>query len=180
MPLASPLIRNTSAQRQPEALLRRRAGTQAAGPCHMVMPTLIVEFAATSATHLVEKFRTMGISDVDVVNDVDAALSCFGEREYAIVVLRQDVAGQANTALLVRFAMAFHPSDQPAILLFGKADVSIPDLPEVTRLDPECNDADFAEAVRAAIATSGAQCRSIPYCRRTPCPLGPGAEPPQS
>jgi hypothetical protein len=146
----------------------------------MVMPTLIVEFAAKSATHLVENFQAMGISDVDVVNDMDAALSCFGEREYSIVVLREDVGGQGNTALLARFAMAFHPSDQPAILLIRKDDGSTQDLPEVTRLDPECNDVDFAGAVRAAIAASGAQCRSRPYCRRPSCPLKPGAAPPQS
>ena len=76
MPFASPLVHITSTQRrQPEALPRHRAGTPAKGPCHMVLPTLIVEFAATSATHLVQKFQAMGISDVDVVNDMDAALS---------------------------------------------------------------------------------------------------------
>ena len=180
MPFASPLIHNTSTQRrQPEALPRHRAGTPSTGPCHIVMPTLIVEFAATSATHLVQKFQAMGISDVDVVNDMDAALSCLGEREYAIVVLSQDVAGHADTALLVRFALAFHPSDQPALLLIGRADGSTPGPPEVTRLNPECNDADFAGAVRAAIAASGAQCRSRPYCRRTSCPLRPGTKPSQ-
>jgi hypothetical protein len=141
------------------------------GPCHMVLPTLIVEPDPIAASRLLARFRAMGNTDVDVVGAMDAAMRSVGEREYAIVALREDVAGHAMAELFVRAAMACDASGQPAILLIGSADAAGTRPQEVGRLDPECDDGVFTRTVRAAIATSGTRCKSAPYCRRTTCPL---------
>lgn len=174
MPLATFLNHNAQPHHRPVATSTlNRDGSSTASPCHMVLPTLLVGCVAANASELLRKFRAMGIADVDVVDDMDTALRCVGERDYAIIVLHQDIASQAMTGLFVQVALAFHASDQPAILLVGPACGSTPDLSDVTRLDPDCDSASFSRAVRTAIAASGAQCKSSFYCRRAACSLKP-------
>ncbi len=133
------------------------------------MPTLVVEPDAAVAARLVERFEAMGIADVDVVEGVEAALRCIGEREYAIFALRQHAGTAAMVDLFVHVATAVNGTDQPAVLSVGGVQAALPS--DVVSLDPDCGQDAFARTVRRAVAQSGARCKSRPYCHRATCPL---------
>ncbi len=140
-------------------------------PCPAALPTLLVEADPTVALRHVARFADAGILDVDIVETIAEAMRCVGEREYCILVAGSSAEGPGMQALFFDLAAAVAGPDRPAMLVSG-GDGAGPLPAHATWFSQDADQAAFVEALRTAIDSSSAHCKSAHFCRTRACPLG--------